>query len=331
MRGLPLVRLSLILPIVRELDRRGVDADSVLASSGMARERVLDPDVFVPPIVVHRFLEEAARAAGDRYLCAHVGETLDEASWPPLAEAASRASTLGEFLVRFIRAVSDDASSAQHSLEVYPHFAVFREKRTSEQEIDPAQNDAFTAAYTLRLVRRGAGPSWNPDEVWLTVCDPDALPDRYMGVHIARGDRNGMTIRFPSAWLLDRFDRVGFLKSSSGLERGLEPPTRFLEALGLALEPHLNDPQLGVDFVVRLLGMRRQSLQRRLRAHGTTLSAEIRRLKQNRATADLLNSKRSISEIATSLGFQDPTSFTRAFRSWIGESPREYRINRRAP
>ena len=130
---------------------------------------------------------------------------------------------------------------------------------------------------------------------------------------------------------MDRFDRVGFLESSSGLDRGPEPPTRFLEGLALALEPHLNDPQLGVDLVVRLLGTSRQSLQRRLRANGTTLSAEIRRLKQDRAIADLLNSNRSISEIATGLGFQEPTSFTRAFRSWTGESPREYRTNRRAP
>jgi AraC-like DNA-binding protein len=329
MRGLPLVRLSLILPIVRELDRRRVDVNAVLASSGLARERVADQDVFVPPIVVHRFLEEAAQAAGDRYLCARVGETLDERSWPPLADAASRATTLAGFLIRFIRAAADDASSAQHALEVGPRLAVFREKRTSEQEIDPAQNDAFTAAYTLRLVRRGAGPRWSPEEVWLTVCDPAALPERYMGVHVARGDRKGMTIRFPSAWLLDRFDREGFLESASTLERGLDVPTGFLQALRLALEPHLHDANLGVEFVVQLLGTSRQSLQRKLRAHGTTLSTEIRRLKQDRATTDLVRSDRRISEIAWSLGFQDPTSFTRAFRSWTGESPREYRRQRR--
>jgi hypothetical protein len=51
----------------------------------------------------------------------------------------------------------------------------------------------------LGLLRLGAGPIWNASEVWLTVSDPGALPERYIGVHIVGGDRMGMTVRFPSA------------------------------------------------------------------------------------------------------------------------------------
>ena len=92
-----------------------------------------------------------------------------------------------------------------------------------------------------------------------------------------------------------------------------------------ALESHLHAEDLGVAFVARLLGTSRQSLQRKLRAHGTTLSAQIRDLKKNRAIADLVQTDRPVTEIAASLGFRSPTSFTRAFRSWTGQSPREYR------
>ena len=330
MSPLPLVRLSLVLPVVEELDRLQLDADAVLASSALVRDTVVDHDVFVPPIVVHRFLEDAAQAAGDPYLCVRVGETLDDPSWPPLVDAAAHATTLGEFLIRFIRAAKDDASSARHALEVGSERAVLREIRTSEQEIAPAQNDAFTAAYILRLLRRGAGTSWNAREVTLSVCDPSALPDRYLGVEVARGDRMGVSVRFLSAWLLSPFDRRSFLDSSSIHRARAEIPTRFLGALRHALEPQLHAADLGVEFVARLLGTSRQSLQRRLRANGTTLSAEIRELKKSRAIAELVQSDRPIAEIADSLGFQNPTSFTRAFRSWTDESPRAYRKNRRA-
>ena len=105
---LPLVRLGLILPFVQELDRRRVDTDAVLTSNGLARETVLDLDVFVPVIVVHRFLEDAARVAKDPYLGVSVGESMDVASWPPFVDAVSRATTLMEFLVRLLRRVSDD-------------------------------------------------------------------------------------------------------------------------------------------------------------------------------------------------------------------------------
>lgn len=324
---LPLVRLSLIQPMVQELDRRRLNTAGVLAANGLVRQTVLDPNVFVPPIVIHRFLEAAAQAANDPYLCARVGESLDWASWPPLVDAVSRAGTLGEFLIRFICAVKDEATSAHHALEVGPSFAFFRERRNSEQEIVPAQNDAFTAAYVLNLLRRGAGESWSPEQVLLTVADPGALPEKYLGVHVFTGDRMGMTVRFPSAWLLEPFNRQAFARSSSGNQGRIDVPTAFLEALRHALLPHLSTANLGVDFVAQLIGTSRQSLQRKLRAVGTTLSAEISELKKRRAIDELENSDRPITGIAASLGFSDPTSFTRAFRSWTGVSPREYRKN----
>ena len=79
----------------------------------------------------------------------------------------------------------------------------------------------------------------------------------------------------------------------------------------------------------RLAGVSRQSLQRRLKANGTTLSAELIGLKKGRATEELSQSTKPITEIAASLGFSDPTSFTRAFKSWTGQSPREYRKSHR--
>jgi len=322
---LPLVRLSLILPFVRELDRRRVNTSAVLAENGLVRETALDPNIFVPPIVIHRFLESAARAANDPHLSVHVGESLDWASWPPLVDAVSRSKTLGELLARFILAARDEASSAQHILEIGSTFAFFKERRTSEQEIAPAQNDAFTAAFTLGLISSATGPRWRAGEVWLTVCDPRALPKGYMGVHVVRGDRMGMTVRFPSAWLLEPFDQQGFAKRAwKGRERS-EVPTAFLDALRQALMPNLHATELGVDFVARLIGMSRQSLQRRLKASGTTLSAEIGEMKKRRAIEELTHSDRSIADVAESLGFENPTSFTRAFRSWTGASPREYR------
>jgi len=325
---LPLVRLSLILPFVRELDRLHLNSDQVLAANGLARQTVLDPNIFVPPIVIHRFLESAAQAAEDPYFGARIGESLDWTTWPPLVDAVASARTLGDFIVRFIRAAKDEATSAHHALEITAEFAFFRERRSSEQEIVPAQNDAFTAAFTLSLIRRGAGVCWDPEQIWLTVAEPQALPDKYLGVRVFRGNRMGMTVRFPSAWLLEPFDRPAFERdASNGLDR-IDVPTAFLDALRQALMPHLSAENLSVDFVAQLTGTSRQSLQRRLRASGTTLSAEISDLKKRRAVDDLKASDRSIAEIGASLGFSNPTSFTRAFRSWTGASPRDYRKNR---
>ncbi|NIV49879.1 MAG: helix-turn-helix domain-containing protein [Gammaproteobacteria bacterium] len=327
---LPLVRLSLILPFIEALDRRMLDADAVLTASGLARATVLDPDVFVPVVVIHRFLEDAARAAADPYLGVAVGESMDLADWPPFADAVSRSATLMEFLTRLICAVKGEASSARHTLEVGAEFAIYRETRTTKQEIAPAQNDAFTAAYTLRLLREATGPGWYSKDVRLTVCDPRVIPSGYHGVRVIGGDWLGMSVRFPTQWLLQSLDQRALVKASVGPENRLHTPVDFLESLRRTLILHLERTDLNVDFVSRLVGVSRQALQRRLKASGTTLSAELVRLKKERGTEALAQSTKPITEIAASLGFSDPTSFTRAFKLWTGQSPREYRKSHRS-
>ena len=326
---LPLVRLGLILPFVEELEHLGLNADAVLMRSGLVRETVCDADVFVPSIVIHRFLDDAARAADQPYFGVQVGERLDLAGWPPFVDAVSRATTLGEFLIRFIRSAKNEASSARHSLDIGATHAAFREARTSEQEIPPAQNDAFMAAITLGLLRVGAGSHWDPEQVRLQVCDPAVLPDRYLGVGIIGGDRMGIVIRFPTEWLFHAVDQRALIRGLRKNEARLHVPIAFLDALRQTLMLHLQDADLGVDLVAQRCGMSRQALQRKLKAAGTTLSAEIIEVKKQRACDLLDETTQSVVEVAAALGFLNPTSFARAFKSWTGESPRAYRKRQR--
>jgi AraC-like DNA-binding protein len=327
--SLPLVRLSLIQPFVQELDRRGLSTDSVLAENGLARATLKDDSVFVPPIVVHRFLEGAALAADDPHLAVRVGEKLNWSDWPPMVEAASKARNLIGFLVRFIRAASSEASSARHELDIGAEFSVFREKRTTEQEITPAQNDAFTAAYTLGLISRAAGPAWEPKNVRLTVCDVAALPKGYKGVHVMGGDRMGIMVRFPTAWLLEPFNRVNFFAPNASGDETEDLPKRFLDALRHVIAQHVHESELGLATIAARVGTSPQSLQRKLRANGTTLTAMVRELKKDQAIEDLSRTNRSIGDIASALGFENATSFTRAFKTWTGLPPREYRKRHR--
>lgn len=327
---LPLVRLSLIQPFLRELDRRGLRTDSVLAENGLVRETVSNSSVFVPPIVIHRFLENAAQAADDPHLAVHVGETLDWSKWPPMVDAASKARNLVGFLVRFIRSASSEASSVRLKLDIDADFAVFSQNRTSEQEIAPAQNDAFSAAYMLNLLHRAAGPVWESEHVRLTVCDITALPKRYMGVNIHGGDRLGVMMRFPSAWLIEPLNRDTFLQSAGNGDEAEELPRQFVDALRHVIVPDLHQSELSVASVAAKVGTSPQTLQRELRTNGTTLTALVRELKKEKAIKELLRTNRSIGDIASALGFDNATSFTRAFKTWTGLPPREYRKRHRS-
>ena len=322
---LPLVRLELFLPFVQELDQRGLDADSLLKRHGLVRASINDTNLFISVNIIHKMLEDCARLSADPYFGLHVGKQLDVSRWSPLIDAAMQASSLGDFLTRFILAATDDASSVTLVLEIKGVYTFFREKRISEPPVTPSQNDAFTAAYMLSILKNAAGAHWDARAVLLQVCDPDALPKGYEGVQIAGGDNRGMSVRFPTEWLTFDIERQRLLSPASLPAKRTHPPGSFLEALWLTLSPKLSSDELSVDHVAHLFGLSRQTLQRRLKASGTSLTEELAQLKQQHAIEALVHTDRRIADIGVSLGFTNPASFTRAFKSWTGRSPSEYR------
>ncbi len=72
--------------------------------------------------------------------------------------------------------------------------------------------------------------------------------------------------------------------------------------------------------VATLLGMSVATLRRRLSAEGTSYRALKTRVLSARAS-DLLATDTAMSAIASELGFADVRSFSRAFKSWTGETP----------
>jgi AraC-like DNA-binding protein len=76
------------------------------------------------------------------------------------------------------------------------------------------------------------------------------------------------------------------------------------------------------------LGMSGRSLQRRLKEQGTSYVQVLRDTRRELAIGHLREQQCSVTEIAFLLGFEDASAFARAFRSWTGVSPSEFRARR---
>jgi AraC-like DNA-binding protein len=68
-----------------------------------------------------------------------------------------------------------------------------------------------------------------------------------------------------------------------------------------------------------------RTLHRRLHEEGTSFRAIKEGLRRELALARLARSGRSIADIASDLGYSEPSAFFRAFRQWTGEAPSAYR------
>ena len=87
------------------------------------------------------------------------------------------------------------------------------------------------------------------------------------------------------------------------------------------LEPLLESGEASLDRLASELGMSRATLQRHLKAEGTSFEAILDGLRQRLARRYLRNENFSVKKTAYLLGFSDPAAFSRAFKRWTGQSP----------
>jgi AraC-like DNA-binding protein len=80
-----------------------------------------------------------------------------------------------------------------------------------------------------------------------------------------------------------------------------------------------------VEAVSRELATSRRALQRLLKDNGTSFRRLLDEVRNEHARAYLRAASFNDAEIAFLLGFEDPNSFYRAFRSWNGAPPSEFR------
>ncbi|MBW2162053.1 MAG: helix-turn-helix transcriptional regulator [Deltaproteobacteria bacterium] len=67
-----------------------------------------------------------------------------------------------------------------------------------------------------------------------------------------------------------------------------------------------------------------RTLQRRLREEVSSFRMIVDRERRNMALSMLEEPKRRVIDVAQAVGFDDATSFAKAFRRWTGESPTAY-------
>jgi AraC-like DNA-binding protein len=87
----------------------------------------------------------------------------------------------------------------------------------------------------------------------------------------------------------------------------------------------LPDGYPGLQVVADQIGVSPRTLQRRLAENNLTHSQLVHQARVTKACQRLAKRDIHISDIARETGFATPSSFSRAFQSWTGTSPRTFR------
>lgn len=327
--GMPVTRFSQMKPWIAELDRRQIDSAPLLEKVGLPLGQSISSKLFVPANSAYRFIDLAARVANEPYLGAKVGLGLDLHALPLISDASEMSVTVCDFLIRIAINSDQHSTSVLMGLEIESKHASFNVIRLFQPDVLPAQIDAYYVGILVNVLRSALHSQWDPQRVSVSVCQPEAMPTDLGGLIILQGDATKVCVSFPSQWLFilvdtaARSDAIGFSREMPA------PPATLIDALTNALRPHIHEPHLTVERGAELCGFEKRSLARKLKSKGTTMAKLIASIRQERAENELTNTNRKIGEIAQSVGFKDPTVFSRAFKNWTGQSPQKFRQNYR--
>lgn len=253
-------------------------------------------------------------------------------SYGMLARGSQGASTLGLALQRWFRHHRLLTEDALLRLDVEGGTASVR----VEERLPESAPREFALLSLLRNVH-GLACWWTESRIGLQeAAFPFAAP-----AHVAIYQRlfpgpvafNALQaeLRFDAAYL-----ELPLRRSQADLDRMLR------RALPLMVLPYRRD-RLLVERVRRLLrgnlrhtsnsladalAMSARSLHRQLAAEGSSVQTLKDEQRQALATELLRQTRRPIKQVAHAAGFDSDKSFARAFRSWTGQSPEQYRAGR---
>ena len=116
--------------------------------------------------------------------------------------------------------------------------------------------------------------------------------------------------------------------SLRALERNHEPAPDLAQRVSALIADELAKGSASAEQIAPQLALSTRTLNRRLAEAGTSFRALSESVRRTRAESLLRDETVSLAEISFMLGYQEQSTFQRAFKRWTGMTPGEFRAGR---
>lgn len=183
--------------------------------------------------------------------------------------------------------------------------------------------------FMVKLMRESTGVNVIPISVSQVETTTDDRYEQYLGIVPEVGSEN--TIRFAR----EDVERP-FLLADEAIWQQFEPELRtrlnelevdasYAAKVRSVLVELLPLGDCSIEKVAEKFCVSPRTLQRKLKNEDTNYQQQLNHCRELLAKHYLKETQTTITEIAFLLGFEDPSSFSRAFHTWTGQSPDSYR------
>jgi AraC-like DNA-binding protein len=305
-------------PVEREIERALVPR--------IVRE---DPETLVPVHLAHAFLDRCAHNVGlaDFGYVAGRNATVDGLGvfGRSLRRSLTLHDALGKLKTKFAL-----YSSAERIWWVHSGQKVAIHHRHTCETGAGRQFAQQCALLLLRdLVRLAAGPHWQPDEVLSLdpARDIRSMQTAFDGAQVTQSDSAGFV--FPEHYLSLPMRWFRGLDTNIGHEP-FEPSTPagdFAGSIKQVTSALMAHGRCQLADIAAAVGMQPRTLQRRLAETEQEFSELLAEARFEAALKLMSDPNNKVIDIAFALGYADPANFARAFRTWTGRGPSEFRLS----
>lgn len=325
------VRVGSLLAIPGLLRRFGADPQQVFARAGIDLRLFDDPENRMTFAAGGRLFDGCVEATGCMHFGLLVGRRYDDATLGILGELLHHGETVGASLRRLVQYLNfNDGGAVALLLTLSPTRVALGYSIYHPGTLAPTQIYDMSIAIGYNVMRRLCGPSWQPLEVTFAHAAPPAPAPftEFFGRRL-RFDAELTALHFAPHWL-----KRSIPGADPSRRAAIEQQLRDIAARGgfsLAdrvrrmLHSNVFAANDSAPAVARQLGLHERTLRRHLAAEGTNLKALAMETRFTLACHLLRETRLPLSEIAATLHFSDASAFSRAFRGWAEQSPRDWR------
>lgn len=319
----PLIR-SASLTGYKELARHhGLNPEAMLRKAGLSPRSLLDPDIPISTMAVRQLLEDSALAAGAEDFGLQLSSDRRLSNMGPISvvmREAPNARQALESLCRYMRLIN---ASLLTSIEDYDDAVLICEEILVADRHPARQSIEMAVGVLYRTMDELLGSAWRPRSVCFKhrpPHGPTCHKTLFGGVVEFNASFNGIVCAAKDLaapmpandYRMSPYVRRFLDQALSGMD---ESATHTVQQVVAAMLP---GGRCTSDQVAKHLGVDRRTLHRRLSAEGTNFLALLQSVRSELASRQILDSDRSLTELADLLGFSSSSAFAFWFRKHFG-------------
>lgn len=309
-----------------------VDARALLALVDLDPDQAADPKVMVKDTAYYTLLERLAEQTDVTALPIVGGASMRCDDYGALGLAWKSAPNLLGSYRRVERYARLWTSVVEYDLQPAQQGRRFVLNRDGERRLGLRVSNEATLASAVSISRQVSPKGFAPVEVHFKHPAPKTLDHhtQYFGCPVHFGsDQDALVLSEEALAQPNTLGDEGitrFLLSHLDTElREVDQEDTIEVVTQKAIARSLSEGVPKMADVARGLGMSARSFHRRLSEHGLSFQTLTEDTRRDLAKDLLRQDRHSLAEIAFLTGFSEQSSFTRAFKRWVGRTPASYR------